>query len=147
MDAFLRDIKTRRYVRFIVIYKETLRLMGRPPELNDISVRGVYYLSEYTTCVVYGFSLAGIMGSNPAWGHGCLSLVSVAFCQVQVSATGRSLVQRSPTECLCVLIVTKCNNNPLQLHNKLEEEVRLRKKEDTQHNQTSRECLKYNGLK
>jgi hypothetical protein len=29
----------------------------------------------------------------------CLSLASVVFCQVDVSATGRPLVQRSPTEC------------------------------------------------
>jgi hypothetical protein len=44
--------------------------------------------------------LAGIVSSNPegALGGG-LSLVSVVFCQVEVSATGRSLVQRSPTEC------------------------------------------------
>jgi hypothetical protein len=28
-----------------------------------------------------------------------MSLVSVVCCQVEVSATGRSLVQRSPTEC------------------------------------------------
>jgi hypothetical protein len=34
-------------------------------------------------------------------GHGCLSLVSVVCCQVEVSATSWSLVQRSPTEC-CV---------------------------------------------
>jgi hypothetical protein len=32
-------------------------------------------------------------------GHGCLSLVNVVCCQVEVSATGWSLVQRSPTEC------------------------------------------------
>jgi hypothetical protein len=32
-------------------------------------------------------------------GHGCLSLVSVVCCQVEVSAWGWSLVQRSPTEC------------------------------------------------
>jgi len=32
-------------------------------------------------------------------GHGCLSLVSVVCCQVEVSASGWSLVQRSPTEC------------------------------------------------
>jgi hypothetical protein len=32
-------------------------------------------------------------------GHGCLSLVSVVCCQVEVSAMGWSLVQRSPTEC------------------------------------------------
>jgi hypothetical protein len=35
--------------------------------------------------------------------HGCLSLVSVVCCQIQVSAMGRSLVQRRPTECdVCV---------------------------------------------
>jgi hypothetical protein len=32
-------------------------------------------------------------------GHGCLSLVIVVCCQVEVSATSWSLVQRSPTEC------------------------------------------------
>jgi hypothetical protein len=32
-------------------------------------------------------------------GHGCLSFSRVVCCQVEVSATGRSLVQRSPTEC------------------------------------------------
>ena len=31
--------------------------------------------------------------------HVCLSVVSVVCCQVEVSATGRSLVQRSPTDC------------------------------------------------
>jgi hypothetical protein len=44
-------------------------------------------------------SLAGIAVSNPARGHGCLSFVSVVCCQVEVSESGRSLVQRSPTEC------------------------------------------------
>jgi hypothetical protein len=32
-------------------------------------------------------------------GHGCLSVVSVVCCQIEISATDRSLVQRSPTEC------------------------------------------------
>ena len=32
-------------------------------------------------------------------GHGCLSVVSVVCCQVEVSATSWSLVQRSPTDC------------------------------------------------
>jgi hypothetical protein len=31
--------------------------------------------------------------------HGCLSPVGVVCCQVEVSATGWSLFQRSPTEC------------------------------------------------
>jgi hypothetical protein len=36
-------------------------------------------------------------------GHWCLSLVSVVCGQVEVSATGQSLVQRSPTVCgVCV---------------------------------------------
>jgi hypothetical protein len=33
--------------------------------------------------------------------HGCLSVVSVVCCQIVVSATGRSLIQRSATECAC----------------------------------------------
>jgi hypothetical protein len=32
-------------------------------------------------------------------GHGCLSVVSVVSCQVEVSATAWSLVQRSHTDC------------------------------------------------
>ena len=31
--------------------------------------------------------------------HGCLSLVSVVCCRVEISASGWSLVQSSPTEC------------------------------------------------
>jgi hypothetical protein len=34
--------------------------------------------------------------------HGCLSFVKVFFCQVEVSATVRSLIQKSHTECVCV---------------------------------------------
>ena len=57
----------------------------------------------------------GIAGSNPAEGHGCLSLVSVVCCQVEVCAMGRLLVQRIPTEHLSVsLNVTKCNSSALR---------------------------------
>ena len=42
--------------------------------------------------------LLGLLG-RMAPGQGCLSLVSVVCCQVQVPATGRSHVRRSPTEC------------------------------------------------
>jgi hypothetical protein len=52
--------------------------------------------SRAWTC---GRSLVGIVGSNPTGGHECLSLMSVVACQVEVSATDRSLVQRSPTAC------------------------------------------------
>ena len=32
-------------------------------------------------------------------GHGCLSLVSVVCCQVEVTATSQFLIQKSPTDC------------------------------------------------
>jgi hypothetical protein len=38
-------------------------------------------------------------------GHGCLSVVSVVCCQVEVTATGRSLVQRIPSDCVLLLRV------------------------------------------
>jgi hypothetical protein len=40
-----------------------------------------------------------LVGSNPAGSMDVLSLVSVVCCQAEVSASGCSLVQRSPTEC------------------------------------------------
>ena len=45
---------------------------------------------------VCGRSFAGIVGSNSTGGQG---RVSCECCQVEVSALGQSLVQRSPTEC------------------------------------------------
>jgi hypothetical protein len=52
-------------------------------------------------------------------GHGCLSLVSVVCCQVEVSATSWSLVQRSPTECvvsqMCVIVKPR-RNEEAQAH-------------------------------
>ena len=42
---------------------------------------------------------AGTVSSNPTGGMACLSVVSVVCCQVEVSATGRSLAQRNPTDC------------------------------------------------
>jgi hypothetical protein len=35
-------------------------------------------------------------------GHGCLSLVNVVCCQTYFSASGCSLVKRSPTGCVCI---------------------------------------------
>ena len=45
---------------------------------------------------VCGRSLA--VGFESCRGHGCLPLASVVCCHVEVSATGGSLIQRSPTE-------------------------------------------------
>jgi len=53
-----------------------------------------------------GCSLNGTGGSNHAGGHRCFSLVSVVCCQVEVLATGRSLVQRSRIE----RGVSECNS-------------------------------------
>jgi hypothetical protein len=47
---------------------------------------------------VWGRALAGIVGSNSTGGMD-VCLVQCLCCQVEVSATGRSLVQRSPTDC------------------------------------------------
>jgi hypothetical protein len=56
---------------------------------------------------VQGVSLRPLASWNCGFeslrGHGCLLLDSVVYCQVQVSATGRSFVQRSLTERMCVL--------------------------------------------
>jgi hypothetical protein len=43
-----------------------------------------------------------------------MSLVSVMCCLVGVSATGRSLVQRNPTECVSLSVI-RCNTNHLRL--------------------------------
>ena len=45
---------------------------------------------------VCGRSLSGIARSDPA---GVLSLVSVVYCQIEVSVTSWSLVQRRSSEC------------------------------------------------
>jgi hypothetical protein len=55
---------------------------------------------------VCGQALAGIVGSSPTGGMD-ICLVQCLCCQVEVSATGRSLIQRSPTECGVCLSVIK----------------------------------------
>jgi hypothetical protein len=48
-------------------------------------------------------------------GHGCLSVVCVMCCQVEVSATNWSLIQRSPTDCsvsLCVIKKRRVTRRP-----------------------------------
>ena len=56
-----------------------------------------------------GRSLAGIAGSNPARGNECLSVVSIVCFRVEVSASGRSLAQRSSTECMSLSVIS-CNS-------------------------------------
>jgi hypothetical protein len=56
-------------------------------------------------------------GFESRQGHECLTLWNDVCCQVQVSASGWSLVQRSPTEPgVCVSLgVVKCKNKPLHI--------------------------------
>jgi hypothetical protein len=53
--------------------------------------------------------LLGLWVRIPPGVYGCLSLLSVVSCQVDVPATGRSLVQRSRTECC----VSECDRGTL----------------------------------
>jgi hypothetical protein len=48
---------------------------------------------------VFGRSLCWDCGFKSRRGHGCLSLMIVVCCQGEVSASGWTLVQRSPTAC------------------------------------------------
>ena len=66
-----------------------------------IFVQGITPVAAYSKAWVCGRSLIGISGSNLTVGHKCLSVVSVLCCQAEVSASGWSLVKRSPTSILC----------------------------------------------
>jgi len=48
---------------------------------------------------VWADRLLGLLLESRRGGHRCLPLESVVFCQIGVSATNWSLVQRSPTDC------------------------------------------------
>jgi len=56
---------------------------------------------------ICGRSLAGTVVSNPAGVR--LSFVNVVFCQVEVSLSGRSIVQMSPSDCG----VSECDHEAL----------------------------------
>ena len=62
---------------------------GRRADFGDHAVRGAGLRSF--TCWNCGF--------ESCRGHGWPSVVNVVCCQVEVSASGRSLAQRSPTDC------------------------------------------------
>jgi hypothetical protein len=56
---------------------------------------------------VCGRALAGIVDSNPT-GDMDICLCECLCCQVEVSGTGRSLVQRSPIDCgVCLSAIVK----------------------------------------
>jgi hypothetical protein len=71
---------------------------GNNPMRGNKTIRNTKFIERYlefpflvtarSKAWVCGCSLAEIVGSNPAWGQGYLSLVSVVCCQVEVSALG-----------------------------------------------------------
>jgi hypothetical protein len=71
--------------------------------MNKIYVSVIIYKSGPGGREVYDLALrpqaCWDCGFESHRGHGCFSVVSVVCCQVEVSATGWSLVQRSPTDC------------------------------------------------
>ena len=73
---------------------------------------------------VCGRLTAGIVGSNPAGGTDVSVLWGLVYFQLEVSATGRSLVQRSSTDGVFVsLIVIRCNINFLEGGQKKKERI------------------------
>jgi hypothetical protein len=75
--------------------------MFLPKHMASYSTRLSIPVAARTKAWVCCRSLVGIVGSGlqSRRGHGSLSLASGVCCQVEVSATGWSLVRRSPTEC------------------------------------------------
>jgi len=57
-------------------------------------------------------SLAAIVGSDPAWVMDFCLLWILCVVQVQASAMGWSLIQRSPTECVCVCVIKSGQMKP-----------------------------------
>jgi len=91
----------------------------------DLSLVSLIPEAARSKALVCGRSLAGIVGSNPV---GDMD-VNVVCCQVEVSATGWSLVQRSPTDCGVSLCVMRHKNNPLHLQ-EVGTRYRTKKKEE-----------------
>jgi hypothetical protein len=55
-------------------------------------------------------------GFEPRRCRGCLFLVSVVCCQVEVFATDRSLLQRNPTECVYVFLNNQTDALIIQIY-------------------------------
>jgi len=70
---------------------------------SDVLSRYLHGSTDPSGRAVYGVGLRPLAfwdcGLESHREHVCLSLVSVVCCQVEVSASGWSLVQRSPTDC------------------------------------------------
>jgi len=107
------------FCNMIHFYGEEMLAPRPTPKLEDHPVSAVRLyvcvwetarapipVAAWSKAQFYSHSPAAIVGSNPTGGHGCLSVVSVVYCPVEVSVTDWSLVQGRPTDCgasLCVI--------------------------------------------
>jgi hypothetical protein len=77
--------------------------------------KGPIPMAARSKAQVCGRALAGIVGSYPT-GDTDVCLVQCLCCQIEVSATVRSLVQRSPTDCGVCMSVIKWNHRTLDTY-------------------------------
>jgi hypothetical protein len=61
-------------------------------------------VAEQSKAWICNRGIAGIAGSNPGGGLNVCPLWSSFVVRVEVSATFRSLVQGSPTNCMCFVV-------------------------------------------
>ena len=71
---------------------------ARLPELRVRIPSGTWMFFCFECCVLSGIGLCDGLIPCPEMFYECLSVVCVVCCQVEVSATGRSLAQRILTE-------------------------------------------------
>jgi hypothetical protein len=86
-------------VQFMTQNIKTTRNLG--DGLDTVCTNGSSCRSQWPRRLRRGSAAACLLGLW-VWirpGHGCLCLVNVVCCQVEVYPSGRSLVRRSPTEC------------------------------------------------
>ena len=78
-----------------------------------LTIRPILFSSSQSGRAVCGVGLRQLAcwdcGFESHRGNRCLCVVSVVGCQVEVSASGQSLVQRGPTECG----LSECDLDPL----------------------------------
>jgi hypothetical protein len=94
----------------------TIFLLSLRSSTNLITYKHNFKVDDRGGCAVYLWvcdrSLAGIAGLNPAEGMNVRFLQLLCVVLVYVSATGRSLVQRSPTECVCNIECDQMQQQP-----------------------------------
>jgi hypothetical protein len=115
-DRSFRILNAAKFETYIFFFNCYLRLTM----LSAFKTIQLPNIADPSGCAVWGVGLQPSAcwdrGFESHRGRGCLSLVQCLCCQVEVFATGRSLVQRSPTDCGVCLSVIKWNHkNPRHL--------------------------------